>query len=213
MVDPDCQYGYVCQNQRCIEKPDPCNPSPCGPGTTCEANPAGNPICRCLPGLIPKPDTITGREYWKYFLRNIFSWSGCGPECEVDPDCQFGFICSQQRCVEKPDPCQPSPCREGATAQPRGDTCHCSCPAGTVGDGYTGCHRGECLVDDDCVVTKACDNYYCVDPCQSGTCSSTDFCRVMNHRPICGFNYEAPPQVGTHKKLFRQILCTKIFVS
>ena len=52
---------------RCIEKPDPCNPSPCGPGTMCMANKFGNPICRCLGKLVPKPDTITG----------------CGPECTV----------------------------------------------------------------------------------------------------------------------------------
>ena len=32
VIDPDCSQGYVCQNQRCVEKPDPCNPSPCGPG-------------------------------------------------------------------------------------------------------------------------------------------------------------------------------------
>ena len=43
---------------------------------------------------------------------------------------------------------------------------------------------------------QACEDYYCVDPCLSGTCKATDFCRVMNHRPICGFNYEAPPQVA-----------------
>ena len=78
--------------------------------------PPGNPICRCEPGLVPKPDTITG----------------CGPECVRDPDCpgypgnvcQVGchwltlchlsshwLICLQsQRCVPRPDPCQPSPC-------------------------------------------------------------------------------------------------------
>ena len=39
---------------------DPCNPSPCGPGAICTVNFNGNPICRCEPGLIPKPDTITG---------------------------------------------------------------------------------------------------------------------------------------------------------
>ena len=44
--DPDCQTGYVCQNQHCIEKPDPCSPSPCGPGATCMVNNIGNPICR-----------------------------------------------------------------------------------------------------------------------------------------------------------------------
>ena len=60
VIDPDCEYGLVCRDQRCIERPDPCVPSPCGPGTTCTANTEGNPICRCLPGLVPKPDTITG---------------------------------------------------------------------------------------------------------------------------------------------------------
>ena len=33
----------------------------------CMSNKLGNPICRCLAGLVPKPDTITG----------------CGPECTV----------------------------------------------------------------------------------------------------------------------------------
>ena len=54
---------------------------------------------RCEPGLVPKPDTITG----------------CGPECVHDPDCQTGFVCQNQRCIEKPDPCNPSPCGPGAT--------------------------------------------------------------------------------------------------
>ena len=38
-------------------------------------------ICRCDQGLVPKPDTITG----------------CGPECVVDPDCQYGYICQDQK--------------------------------------------------------------------------------------------------------------------
>jgi len=55
-------------------------------------------VIRCEPGLIPKPDTITG----------------CGPECVRDPDCRTGYVCQNQRCVEKPDPCNPSPCGPGA---------------------------------------------------------------------------------------------------
>ena len=54
-------------------------------------------IVRCEPGLIPKPDTITG----------------CGPECVRDPDCKTSFVCENQKCVEKPDPCNPSPCGPG----------------------------------------------------------------------------------------------------
>ena len=88
---------------RCVEKPDPCDPSPCGPGTRCEVNHLGNSICHCLAGLIPKPDTITG----------------CGPECETDYDCQQGYQCRNQKCVEKPDPCNPNPCGMMAICTPR----------------------------------------------------------------------------------------------
>ena len=48
-------------------------------------------FARCQPGLVPKPDTITG----------------CGPECIRDPDCSSGYVCDNQRCIEKPDPCNP----------------------------------------------------------------------------------------------------------
>ena len=83
---------------RCVVKPDPCDPNPCGPGAEC-AMQNGNAICRCQvssetkkkyleielkifvqPGLIPNPDTI----------------SGCKPECVRDPDCQSGYICQVQ---------------------------------------------------------------------------------------------------------------------
>ena len=107
---------------RCVLKPDPCDPSPCGPGTMCMSNKLGNPICRCLAGLIPKPDTITG----------------CGPECTIDPDCSTGYICDNQKCVEEPDPCNPTPCGAGAISTPEGPpgskTCACTCPAGSFGD-------------------------------------------------------------------------------
>ena len=110
---------------------------------------------QCLPGLVPKPDTITG----------------CGPECEVDPDCRYrgDFICSsERRCVERPDPCDPNPCGPGAVC----DGGACSCPAGTVGSGETGCLAGECLTDPECPLDKACEERWCQDPCLSGTCRS-----------------------------------------
>ena len=194
-------------------------------------------------------------------MRCVALPAGCGPECLVDPDCQYGYICSQQACVEKPDPCDPNPCGPGAQCLVSGGEATCSCPPGTVGEARTGCQRGECVLDQDCDVSRACQDFYCQgdypaerdvsccegsknskcvcmhgnwkgnwntvgsfitfknyhkqeifisflptlliflfilffsDPCKTGTCSATDFCRVMNHRPICGFNYEAPPQV------------------
>ena len=60
---------------------------------------------RCEPGLIPNPDTITG----------------CKPECIRDPDCSSGYVCENQRCIEKPDPCDPSPCGPGARCMTNGN--------------------------------------------------------------------------------------------
>jgi hypothetical protein len=48
-------------------------------------------------------------------------------------------------------------------------------------------------VDEDCSLVTACQQFYCVDPCASGTCRAADFCRVMVHRPICGFNEQPTP--------------------
>ena len=52
-----------------------------------------------MPGLLPMPDSI----------------KGCGPECLRDSDCHYDLICNYgiQRCVEKPNPCHPSPCGPG----------------------------------------------------------------------------------------------------
>ena len=111
---------------RCVLKPDPCDPSPCGPGTMCMANKLGNPICRCLAGLVPKPDTITG----------------CGPECTIDPDCKTGYICQNQKCVEAPDPCDPNPCGPGAECTPNGISGFtCKCPSGSFGDPRQKCTK------------------------------------------------------------------------
>jgi len=176
--DPDCESGFVCEDQRCVEKPDPCDPSPCGPGTMCMVNSYGNPICRCLGRLVPKPDTITG----------------CGPECTRDSECDYGFVCEEQVCVEAPDPCNPNPCGPGAECNPvnpRGGgkaTFICKCPAGSFGNPKVKCTQGECEVNEECADDKACENYYCVNPCKQDTCKKTDFCRVVRHEPICGFN-------------------------
>ena len=76
-------------------------------------------VIRCEPGLIPKPDTITG----------------CGPECVRDPDCRTGYVCQNQRCVEKPDPCNPSPCGPGAV-----------CMVNSVGNPI--CRYSKCLHEE-----------------------------------------------------------------
>merc|ERR1711922_79826 len=163
---------------RCSEprRRDPCNPSPCGPGTTCTPNADGNPICRCKAGLIPKPDTITG----------------CGPECIVDPDCgDRALVCRQERCTERPDPCNPSPCGPGTTCRPNrnGDPV-CECEAGLIPkpDTITGCGP-ECLVDQDCPYKHIC-NYQkkCEeerDPCDPNPCGEGALCLVQGSSFSC----------------------------
>merc|ERR1719249_85218 len=81
LADPDPQYFNLGGRRPPPAPKDPCNPTPCGPNTTCTKSPNGNAICRCIANFIPKPDTITG----------------CGPECVRDPDCERGFICDNQR--------------------------------------------------------------------------------------------------------------------
>ena len=68
---------------------------------------------RCMPGLLPMPDSI----------------KGCGPECLRDSDCHYDLICDYriQRCIEKPNPCIPTrmvprgPCGPGTTCMVNSD--------------------------------------------------------------------------------------------
>jgi len=174
VIDPDCQRGFVCQNHRCVEKPDPCIPSPCGPGADCSVTRTGNAICRCQPGLIPNPDTITG----------------CKPECVIDPDCQSGYVCTNQKCVERPDPCNPSPCGPGAICTVNfGGNPICRCEAGLIPkpDTITGCGP-ECVRDPDCSTGFVCQNQKCVvkpDPCNPTPCGPNTFCTNVRGNPIC----------------------------
>jgi len=173
-VDPDCAsvgYGLVCLKNKCVERPDPCAPSPCGPRTTCVASRDGNPVCRCLPGFVPKPDTITG----------------CGHECTTDPECRrdFGpdYVCEAYKCIPKPDPCHPSPCGPGAYCRMGPyDNAICECEDGLIPkpDTVTGCGP-ECTVDYDCGRGFICQNQRCVekpDPCQPSPCGPGAFCMV-----------------------------------
>ena len=58
-------YDPVLHN-RCVEKPDPCDPSPCGPGAFCTVHPrTGNALCKCEENKIPRRGghTIEGCDY------------------------------------------------------------------------------------------------------------------------------------------------------
>ena len=58
--DPDCEpiygRGYVCEDQICVEAPDPCEPNPCGPGAEKAPNSAGGCTCTCPSGFLGDPN-------------------------------------------------------------------------------------------------------------------------------------------------------------
>lgn len=77
------------------------------------------------------------------------------------------------------DPCATSPC--GANAKCIDGAC--TCLDEYFGDPYAGC-RPECILNTDCVLTKACVRNKCVDPC-IGTCGQNALCNIYNHVPMC----------------------------
>ncbi len=44
---------------------------------------------------------------------------------------------------------------------------------------------GECLGNSECGPQQACQDYRCVDPCQTGACGQGAECEVRNHVAIC----------------------------
>jgi len=197
-----------------VPRPDPCQPTPCGPNTECNVNRLGNPVCTCLPGFSPQPDTITGCA--KIEARTpppdpCFP-SPCGPntECNVNRlgnpvcTCLTGYIPQPDTitgCVED-DPCNPDPCGAGAECIRNGRQAVCQCPAGFKGDPYSFCKRGDCEYDYECSSSLACFDFNCRDPC-IGTCGQNANCEVRDHRPICSCpeGFTGDPLAGCDRRI------------
>lgn len=84
--------------------------------------------------------------------------------------------------MEPSNPCHPSPCGPNSQCREINNQAVCSCLPGYQGS-PPGC-RPECVVSTDCVLSRACSNQKCVDPCP-GTCGQNAKCQVINHSPIC----------------------------
>merc|ERR1712032_1563000 len=143
--------------------PVPCFPSPCGPNTQCDVNQQGNPVCKCLQGFSPMPDTISGCERIdpcrnngpcgvnaECLPRGFMADCKCPPrhfgdpyvmcrqgECQYDRDCSTSLACKEYYCR---DPC-PGACGPGATCEVVHHRPICSCPEGYRGDPVTGCEK------------------------------------------------------------------------
>lgn len=202
----------------------PCEPSPCGPDSTCrEFN--NQAICACLQGYIGNPPN-------------------CRPECVQSTDCPPSLACINRKCqdpcpgscgqnalcnvinhnpicscpprytgspfthcvvMDEPpplkNPCVPSPCGPNSlcTVSPGGDSPICSCQPSFEGSPPQ-CKR-ECTTSDDCSFDKACINYKCKDPCP-GSCGINTICAVHLHSPMCSCQegYTGDPFTSCYEK-------------
>ena len=100
--------------------------------------------------------------------------------------CQEGYTNDANgRCVDINE-CANNPCHRTAQCQNVPGSFKCHCRENQVGDPYkTGCEiKAECLTNNDCANTAACENGKCVDPCYEH-CGQGAECVVRNHNPVC----------------------------
>lgn len=63
----------------------------------------------------------------------------------------------------------------------------------------------ECLINDDCPLTKACVSKECVDPCLNTVCGSRALCKVEYHTAVC---YCPPGLQGNERVGCIEVKCT-----
>jgi len=63
----------------------------------------------------------------------------------------------------------------------------------------------ECLINDDCPLTKACVSKECIDPCLNTVCGSRALCKVEYHTAVC---YCPPGLQGNERVGCIEVKCT-----
>ena len=101
---------------RITERPDPCNPSPCGSNADCTER-SGAASCRCIQDYFGDP------------------YVACRPECTINADCPSNKACSRLHCV---DPC-PGLCGTNAQCRVINHIPTCTCNQGYQGDPFSSC--------------------------------------------------------------------------
>ena len=163
---------------------DPCNPSPCGSNAQCN-----NGLCTCL-------SEYSGDPY-----------SGCRPECVVNPDCPRNRACIRNKCV---DPCIGT-CGLNAECVVVNHLPMCSCPRNMSGNAFVSCSSIGLFLEN-----FYCKKFYKIDlkllliklileislgvqdtePCNPSPCGPNSHCRKSNGQAVCscipGYN-GAPP--------------------
>ena len=98
------------------ERPDPCNPSPCGQNALC-TNRNGAAACTCIQDYFGDP------------------YVACRPECTINADCPSTKACRNLHCI---DPC-PGLCGVNAQCRVINHIATCTCDEGYFGDPFTTC--------------------------------------------------------------------------
>ena len=151
----------------------PCNPSPCGPNSRCQAI-NGQPVCSCVEGYTGSPP-------------------GCRPECIINSDCALNRACINQKCS---DPC-PGTCGISAQCQVINHNPICSCPPILTGDPFVRCFPRRMYLflthsspSDSEEYKKTI--YFLADetivrpnPCTPNPCGPSSQCQVINDAQSC----------------------------
>lgn len=97
-----------------------------------------------------------------------------------------------------PDPCLSSPCGPHATCRSEAGRAVCACEPGTLG-APPAC-RPQCVINQDCPLSRACVGGICLNPCV-GSCGFNARCIVQNHQPICSCDdgYSGDPFAGCNR--------------
>ena len=54
--------------------------------------------------------------------------------------------------------------------------------------------QAECQRNEDCAQDMACEDYNCINPCQTIGCEKDYFCKVIKHVATCGRKFVPVPQ-------------------
>lgn len=189
-----------------VDKSHPCVPSPCGPNSQCRES-QNRPICSCKTGYFGNPPncrpecTVNADCPSDKICDQNKCVNPCPSVCGENTECKVVAHSITCNCLENHagDPfyrctpvikyeepikvCEPSPCGFNADCVERNGVGSCKCIPDHFGDPYQGC-RPECVTSSDCILSLACINSKCKNPCL-GACVQNSECQVINHIPSC----------------------------
>ncbi|KAI4455120.1 endoglin-related [Holotrichia oblita] len=206
--DGDCGLSLACIDNKCQ---NPCY-TKCGQNAECIGVKDHAAICKCPQGyygradISCRPECTSNSECPSYKpLCSLYTCkdpceSACGvnakcdlrgitPICSCPPD-TVGSPYEYCRPYTKEDICSPNPCGVNTKCESGSDDAGnerpvCTCLPGYFGNALTGCIRGECSGDEDCLNSEACINYRCVNACMNMQCGTNAECSPRNHIAGC----------------------------